>query len=40
LITRRFRLDHRFDIAARSADDAAIGAGVVEFDRQHRRRGV
>ena len=33
-----FGLDHALDLAAGAADDAAVGAGVVELDRQHRRR--
>jgi hypothetical protein len=32
-----FRLDHALDLAAGAADDAAVGAGIVELDRQHRR---
>ena len=34
------RLDHPLDLARGGADDAAVGAGLVELDRQHRRRGA
>ena len=33
-----FGLDHPLHVAGGGADDPAVGAGIVELDRQHRRR--